>query len=130
MSDGKAPQRLADAVQSARAGGIDFRGLLGAFAAAQVLVPSGAALQDGRGEFQPVIYPVGDVSYMAVFSVLERASSLGDLAPYVTTMSGLDVLRRARPGTGIVVDAGYPDGFQVDPGVVEAIVASAPSPGA
>lgn len=110
MSDGKGPQSLADAVQSARAGGIDFRGPLGAFVAAQVLDPSGAALQDGRGESQPVIHPVGAVSYKAVFSVLERASSLGDPAPCVTTMSGLDVLRRARPGTGIVMDAGCPGG--------------------
>jgi len=104
-------------------------GLSAPFVAAQVLDPSGAALQDGRGESQPVIHLVGAVSYKAVFSVLERASSLGDPAPCVTTMSGLDVLRRARLGTGIVMDAGYPGGPEVDPRVVEARVARAPGPG-
>lgn len=126
MSGNDGPRSLSDAVQAARSGELDFRGLLGEFVAAQVVVPSGASLQDGRGEFQPVTYAVEAVTFVAVFTTLERASSLGDMAPYATTMSGLDVLRRVRPGGGVVVDPGSADGFQIDPELVESIVASAP----
>lgn len=120
------PPSLTDAVQAARSGDLDFRGLLGTFVVAPVVVPSGAALDDGRGAFEPVTYAVGAVTYVAVFTTLERASSLGDMAPYATTMTGLDVLRRVRPGGGVVIDPGSADGFQIDPEVVESIVASAP----
>lgn len=113
-------------VRAARSGELDFRGLLGEFVAAQVFVSSGAALRDGRGEFQPVTYAVGTVTFVAAFTTLERASALGDMAPYATTMSGLDVLRRVRPGGGVVIDPGSADGFQIDPEVVESIVARAP----
>lgn len=124
--DTRGAQDLTDAVQATRAGSLDFRGLLGVFVGAQVVVPSGASLQDGRGAFQPVTYAVGSVVYVAVFTTLDRATALGDMAPYATTMTGLDVLRRVRPGGGIVVDPGSEDGFQIDPEIVESIVANAP----
>lgn len=107
----------------------DMRDLVVSLLESVVVVPSGAEFDSGRGAFQPVLYPRGDVQMMAVFSTFERiGDSIKSIAPYAATMSGLDVIRRLAPGVGLVVNPGSQEGFEILPEAIELIRVSAPKP--
>ena len=100
------------ATSKARRGELPMQTLLWAFAAATVYVLSGADPgEDFRG-FQPVYYPGATEQGLAVFTRPELADSVQEMAPFLVTFIGADLIRRMPPGTGLVVNAGASLGFE------------------
>jgi hypothetical protein len=92
-----------------------MQSVLWAFAAATVFVPSGEEPgEDFRG-FRPVYYPKGDVQMLAVFTTPDRSESVTDIAPWMVTFSGEELLRRMPASDGMVVNPGSELGFDIAP---------------
>jgi hypothetical protein len=89
--------------------------VLGAFLAAQVVVPSGEAVSDGFGGFVPVLYEREGVPILAVFTSLDRATVVSAMAPFAVTMTGRELVDRMPPDYGIVVNPGHGEGFDMSP---------------
>lgn len=98
-----------------------MQSVLWTFAASTVYVPSG----DDPGErfegFRPVYYPKDDVQMLAVFTSPDGAGSLSDLAPWLVTFTGEELLRRMPATDGLVVNPGLPDGFDIAPAGLETL---------
>ena len=103
------------AIAKAMDGRITMQTVLWAFAAATVYVPSGQDPGPDRGAMRPVYYPKGDLRLLAVFTSPDAASTVGDIAPYLVTFSGEQLLRTLPPAEGLVVNPGTALGFDIAP---------------
>lgn len=90
-------------------------------AAATVYVPSGADPGEGLENLRPVYYPKDELQMLAVFTTTEGADSLSDVAPWLVTFTGEELLRRMPAADGLVVNPGLPDGFDVPPSGLQAL---------
>ena len=107
-------------IARARAGEVSRAQLILSFLDTVVVVPSGSALEDGRGSLQPVLIEREGTTWMVAYTSLEGAKQVQHLAPYAVTLPGSTVIAGLAPGTGLVVN---PDGtgFEVEPSLVAAI---------
>lgn len=103
------------AIAGAKNGTLTMQTVLWTFAAATVCVPSGADPGPDRGGMRPVYYAKGETQMMAVFTSPVLPNSLQQLAPYLVTFAGEDVIARLPAGQGLVVNPGYPTGFEIEP---------------
>lgn len=103
------------AVAQARAGTLTMQTVLWTFAASTVYVPSGADPGERFENFRPVYYPKDGAQMLAVFTTADAAGSLSDLAPWLATFTGADLLLRMPAENGLVVNPGLADGFDVAP---------------
>jgi len=109
------PSLVERAVAQARAGRLTMQSVLWTFAASTVYVPSGADPGDDLAAFRPVYFPNGETQMLAVFTTPDGAGSLRDLAPWLVTFTGEDLIRRMPVENGLVVNPGLPDGFDIAP---------------
>jgi SseB protein N-terminal domain len=103
------------AVAHARDGRLTMQSVLWTLAASTVYVPSGADPGDRLENLRPVYYPKDEQQMLAVFTTTDGAGTLGDLAPWLVTFTGEELLRRMSPTDGLVVNPGLPDGFDIPP---------------
>ncbi|MFF1530864.1 SseB family protein [Cellulomonas sp. NPDC058312] len=94
--------------------------IVAALLQAELVVPSGGAVEPDFSGFVPVLYDRDGVPMLAVFTSLERASSTAKIAPYAVTMTGRDVIRRMPAAHGLVVNPGHAEGFEMLPPAVQA----------
>ena len=115
MNGPSAPSALEQAILS-QDGAAVVPGLL----SSDVVVPSGAPVGDRFEGFQPVLFEHG-TPMLAVFTSLERARVTADLAPYVVTLTGRQLLAMMPAGNGIVVNPGHADGVELSAATVERV---------
>lgn len=103
------------AITRAREGRLTMQSVLWTFAAGTVYVPSGADPGPDRGGMRPVYYEVEATRMLAVFTSLDAAEVISDLAPFIVAFSGEDLLTTMPSTEGIVVNPGSGSGFDVPP---------------
>lgn len=89
----------------------------------QLVVPSGGAIGPNFEGFDPVLFDRDGTPMLAVFTSLERTSSVTRIARYAITMTGRDLVLRMSRGHGIVLNPGHNVGLEILPEAVDTIVA-------
>lgn len=108
-SEGSTVDAIARDVQAGRASTDD---LIEAFLAASVLVPS--ATEPVEATFTPVVASIGTTAYLVVATTPASLARTSHLAAYSLALAGAEVVQRARPGQGILVNTGE-DAFDIGP---------------
>ena len=109
-----------DVIAQARAGKKTKEELIGSFLAAEVVLPSGAPAE-GSDEIVPLLFEVEGATMLAVFTDPRRIGEFADIAPYLITMSGRDIMVRLPPDGGIVINPTTAEvGFEISPEAVAA----------
>ena len=103
------------AVRAARSGKLSMETVLWTFAASTICVPSGADPGVDKQGLRPVFYPKGDLKMLLVFSSPEAAKVTSDLAPFLLTTSGYELLHAMPLQSGLVVNPGTDIGFDTPP---------------
>ncbi|WP_445234387.1 SseB family protein [Duganella rhizosphaerae] len=101
--------------------------LMRAFVNARLIVPSGASVAANGEGFQPLQFAKETVQMLACFSTSERIGEYADMAPYYLEMTGRQLLQRLPPEYGVVINPGWPVGFDISPQGVAKILADFPS---
>lgn len=83
--------------------------------AAELALPSAAAVHEDWSGFQPLLFSRDEVPMLAYFSAKERVADYAEMTPYCLTIKGRELLRRMPAGHGLVVNPGQRIGFDVSP---------------
>lgn len=111
-----APTPLLDrAVEHARSGRLTMQSVMWVLAGTTLFVPSGDDPGENLQGFRPVYYPRDDVQMLAVFTSPQWAEPVAQLAPWMLTFTGEELLRRMPAENGLVVNPGAPHGFDIAP---------------
>ena len=103
------------AITRARDGRLSMQSVLWSFAASTVYVPSGADPGPDRAGLRPVYYSKDGSQMLAVFTSPSGATTIGDLAQYLVTFGGAELLRTMPAADGLVVNPGSQLGFDIEP---------------
>ncbi len=63
---------LEQEIASAQRGTLDSNTVIRTFVSSTIVVPSGRAFDEGRGQFQPIFFPREGAQMMAVFTAVDR----------------------------------------------------------
>ncbi|QAY59761.1 SseB family protein [Microbacterium protaetiae] len=103
------------ALRRATTGALTMQSVMWVFAASTVYVPSGADPGADRSGMRPVYYQKGADRMLAVFTSPAAAEAVNEIAPYLVTFSGEQLLSTMPATDGLVVNPGTPVGFDVEP---------------
>lgn len=129
MSDERDPEPGFETImREARGGRATMDDVVLALAGTPILVPSSADFRGAPEKFQPLMFtsPQG-TPVMAVFTARDRAARFAEMAPYLATMTGRNVLAGLQPGTGLVVNPGSGLGMEIPPPDVGRMLAAMPA---
>lgn len=101
------------AVVRARDGHLSMQAVMWTMAASTVYVPSGSDPGPDRGDMRPVYFDREGARTLAVYSSAENAAAVGDIAPFLVTFSGEELLHTMPETDGLVINPGLPSGFDV-----------------
>lgn len=118
-SGSRSPIELA--IRRAMRGESDGADVPGLLVSTTLIVPSGAPVGDQFEGFVAVLYDRDGTPVLGVFTSLENARVVAEIAPYALSVTGRDLLRMIPPGHGIVVNPGHPEGFDLPPSGVAAL---------
>lgn len=106
------------ALKAASGGQAEHDALINAFVEAVVVVPS--ASDPSKSAFEPVLVNIEDTPHMLVCDSLAAASDASNLAAYVVSMRGIDVVRGLTPGHALFVKTPK-TGFAIDEALLNEI---------
>ena len=109
---------LEDIIVRGQAGEVTAGEVLAAILDGRVIVPLGASSTGGETAFQPVLFDRGGVSYVAVYTSSEKAKHVMPLADHAASMPGREMFRLVGDGVGVVINAGFSAGMEIDPASV------------
>ena len=122
MDDFVPINQLERALVNVQAGHIGMPNFLGLFSRSDIAVPSAGEVRPDWDGFQPLLFNKNGVEMVACFTSAERIGSFGRTAPYCLSIKGTEFMRRMPPGYGLVVNPGYPAGFDIHPDGLRRIV--------
>ncbi|WP_417563880.1 SseB family protein [Microbacterium sp.] len=103
------------AVRQAGSGALTMQSVLWVFAASTVFVPSGADPGPDRAGLRPVYYEKGADRMLAVYTSTAAAEAVSDIAPFLVSFTGEELLSTMPATDGLVVNPGTAVGFDVAP---------------
>lgn len=106
------------AIRAESGGKAEHDALIDAFLDAVVVVPSGT--NPGKDPLKPVMVDVAGVSHMLVCDSMATVGKATDLASYVVSMRGADVVRGTAPGFAVLVRT-TSTGFALDEALLNEI---------
>lgn len=113
---------LEEALVAARDGRLSTEAFLRILVDMPLFLPSGTPVQaDGAG-FAPVLLTRSGTDYLAVYTTQKRAGSVADTASYCLQVAADWVFKHMPAGSGIVINAGFAIGGQVEPQTVQDII--------
>ncbi len=131
----EAPQGilLESAIRAANAGTLSSAEVVRTLATGKIAVPSKAEVRDTLDDLRAVVLDKEGKSYLAVFSTVERAQALRNMAGYCVLVDALTILRALDKDLGVVVNPGTDVVMEISADGVQRIVKlfaepSAPSP--
>ena len=101
--------------REARSGKLWMARVLWTVAASTICGPGGGDRGVEKQGLRPVFYPKGDLKMLVVFSSPEAAKVTSDLAPFLLTTSGYELLHAMPLQSGLVVNPGTDIGFDTPP---------------
>lgn len=92
-----------------------FKNFIAYFLKSAPFIPSAyEVMPDGAG-MAPLFFKKNEVWMLGVFTSLSRAKLFGDEAPFCLSMNGRELLLRLPSDTGLVVNPGFENGFEIMP---------------
>lgn len=111
------------ALLKAKSGFLPASELMRSFVDARVVVPSAAEVaMDGAG-FQPLQFSKENVQMLACFTTPERIGEFSSMAPFYLEITGRQLLQRLPSDYGVVINPGWPVGFDISPQGIPKILA-------
>jgi hypothetical protein len=111
------------ALLKAKSGFLPASELLRKFLHTRIVVPSAAEVAaDGAG-FEPLQFSKKDMQMLACFTTAERIDEFAATAPFYLEITGQQLLQRLPPDYGVVINPGWPVGFDISPQGVSKILA-------
>ncbi len=104
----EAPQGslLEAAIRAAHAGTLSSAEVIRTLATGKIAVPSKSEVGDNLSDLRAVVLDKDGKSFLAVFSTVERAEALRNLAGYCLLVDTLSVLQSLDADLGVVVNPG------------------------
>ncbi|HEY8718603.1 SseB family protein [Pengzhenrongella sp.] len=115
---------LDEAIGRAMRGESDGSDVIGLMVAATLVLPSGAEVGERFEGFEPVLFDRDGTTVLGVFTSLELAASVAEIAPYAVTLTGRELLRMMPADHGLAVNPGHLAGFELPPSGVAGLRAS------
>jgi len=115
---------LDEAIGRAMRGESDGADVIGLMVAATLVLPSGAEVGERFEGFEPVLFDRDGTTVLGVFTSLELAASVAEIAPYAVTLTGRELLRMMPADHGLAVNPGHLAGFELPPSGVAGLRAS------
>ncbi|QNE47576.1 SseB family protein [Glaciihabitans sp. INWT7] len=115
MSDVRDPTELERTIVLAQSGRATTAEVLESLAVSPVIVPSATEIVDNLDQLQPVLFDIGGVSMLAVFTHDDQIAEFGRLAAFGVSIVGRSLLASIPPGAGIVVNPSRSIGFELLP---------------
>ncbi len=100
-------------LQQAMSGRVSMDEFLKVFVSSELFMPSVTECGDNPSKLVPLVFRKGSTSMAALFTNLQRIDPFKDKIKDVLAMKGGEFLLRAAPGFGIVVNPGWPIGFDI-----------------
>ncbi len=104
----EAPQGslLESAIRAAHAGTLSSAEVVRTLATGKIAVPSKAEVRDSLSDLRAVVLDKDGKSFLAVFSTVERAQALRNMAAYCVLVDALTVLQSLDADLGVVINPG------------------------
>lgn len=103
------------AITRARQRQLTMQTVLWTMAASTLFVPSAEEPGESFADFRPVYFPKGGIEMLAVYSTPEAAGAVSQLAPWVVTLTGSQIVRMMPRDKGLVLNPGSTEGFDIEP---------------
>lgn len=116
---------IEQAIADARAGRIGVAEMLPLLLDGDLVVPSGGEVRDDGQGFQPVLFDREGVPMIAAFTTLDRVGETAKLAPFALSIKGRAFLALVPADHGVVINPGWPEGFEIDPAGLRRLIADA-----
>jgi hypothetical protein len=89
--------------------------VLWTMAASTLFVPSAEDPGEDFANFRPVYFPKDGSEMLAVYSTPEAANGVAQLAPWMVTLTGSQIVRMMPRDKGLVLNPGSAQGFDIEP---------------
>ncbi|GAA4267012.1 SseB family protein [Frondihabitans peucedani] len=110
------PTALETAILQGQAGQGDMNDVIGHFVNALVVVPTATEVTDDLNELQPVLFDREGTPMLAVFSHIDRIpEQVAEVASYAVQMPAAELVQAIPAETGLVVNPGSTEGFEMLP---------------
>jgi hypothetical protein len=107
---------LEAAIAKGQAGEGDMNDVIAQFVNALVVVPTATEVTDDLNELQPVLFDREGTPMLAVFSHVDRIpEQVAEVASYAVQMPAAELVQAIPTETGLVVNPGSTEGFEMLP---------------
>ncbi|BDZ49808.1 hypothetical protein GCM10025867_20490 [Frondihabitans sucicola] len=107
---------LESAIANGQAGQGDMNDVIAQFVNALIVVPTATEVTDDLNELQPVLFDREGTPMLAVFSHVDRIpEQVADVASYAVQMPAAELVQAIPDETGLVVNPGSTEGFEMLP---------------
>lgn len=115
---------LEAAIANGQAGQADMNDVIGQFVNALIVVPTATEVTDDLNELQPVLFDREGTPMLAVFSHVDRIpEQVAEVASYAVQMPAAELVQAIPAETGLVVNPGSTEGFEMLPEGVQQLAA-------
>jgi hypothetical protein len=115
-SENREPTPLEQAIAKGQAGEGDMNSVLAEFVNAEIVVPTAVEAEESLNELQPVLFDREGTPMLAAFT---HADMIGDqvreVAGHSATIHAAELVQAIPPQTGLVINPGNPEGFEMLP---------------
>jgi hypothetical protein len=109
-------------LQGVQAGTIPLSACLRRLWSADLFVPSSEEIKLDGQKFRPVLVPREGVQMVAVFTSIERAAGLHQVAPHCLKIAAREFLPQTPPIFGIAINPGLPVGLELSPADLQQMI--------
>jgi hypothetical protein len=115
-SETREPTDLETAILRGQSGEGDMNDVIAQFVNALVVVPTATEVTDDMNELQPVLFDREGTPMLAVFSHIDRVpEQVAEVAAYAVQLPAAELVQAVPAETGIVVNPGSTEGFEMLP---------------
>ncbi|OUE31442.1 hypothetical protein BFL35_04965 [Clavibacter michiganensis] len=115
-SQDREPTPLEQAIARGQAGESDMTAVLTEFINTVVVVPTATPLTPETDQLQPVLFDREGVPMLAAFTHEDRIDEkVTSVADHVATIPAAELVQAIPEGTGLVINVGTTDGFEMMP---------------
>ena len=115
-SENREPTPLEQAIAKGQAGEGDMNSVLAEFVNAEIVVPTAVQAEESLNELQPVLFDREGTPMLGAFT---HSDMIGDqvreVAGHSATIHAAELVQAIPPQTGLVVNPGNPEGFEMLP---------------
>jgi len=107
---------LEQAISEGQAGQGDMNAVLAEFVNSQVVVPSATEVTSDLNTLQPVLFDRDGTAMLAAFTHEDRVGEqVRGVAPHTAVLHAAELVQAIPPQTGLVLNPGTPEGFEMLP---------------